>query len=337
MQESFLRLFKEVEAGRTPDNVRAWLYRVGSNLAISRGRRRADRRLDWMSRYGRIGRCTVESPESDVLGRERTAGAGCGARRPPRGRPDGSPALRARASAARRSPRRSGEATAPRGRCCAAPGFASDSSSSAGGTSDDVEPRRDPRAGSGRDRLRAEPDRALDARPTTCATAWHARGTSPGMRPTSARSPTCRATRCARHGSIASPGASGAARRRRRSPLRLVAVAALLALLALGALAVGAELLRRQEDPNLSVVPPGPTASPPTTITDAGPFADHDGHRRRRPARRHGPGPSRRTRSSRSSSTGCGCGPRRPSTTRPPRSSSHCSATGRSCMSSTAP
>jgi hypothetical protein len=51
------------------------------------------------------------------------------------------------------------------------------------------------------------------------------------------------------------------------SQIRLVAVAALLALLALGALAVGAELLRRQEDPNLSVVPPGPTTN--ATATEA--------------------------------------------------------------------
>jgi RNA polymerase sigma-70 factor (ECF subfamily) len=72
MQESFLRLFKEVEAGRTPDNVRAWLYRVASNLAISRGRR-AGTVIDWMTRYGRSGGTTVDSPESDVLGRERTA------------------------------------------------------------------------------------------------------------------------------------------------------------------------------------------------------------------------------------------------------------------------
>jgi RNA polymerase sigma-70 factor (ECF subfamily) len=71
MQESFLRLFKEVGEGRTPDNVRAWLYRVGSNLAISRGRRRRTA-VDWMSRYGRAGG-SAESPESDVLGRERTA------------------------------------------------------------------------------------------------------------------------------------------------------------------------------------------------------------------------------------------------------------------------
>ena len=39
VQETFLRLVREVEAGRAPDNVRAWLYRVCANLAASRGRR----------------------------------------------------------------------------------------------------------------------------------------------------------------------------------------------------------------------------------------------------------------------------------------------------------
>ncbi len=39
LQEAFLRLTREVRANRTPDNVRAWLYRVGANLAVSRGRR----------------------------------------------------------------------------------------------------------------------------------------------------------------------------------------------------------------------------------------------------------------------------------------------------------
>ena len=39
VQESFLRLVREVQAGRPPDNVRAWLYRVCTNLATSRGRR----------------------------------------------------------------------------------------------------------------------------------------------------------------------------------------------------------------------------------------------------------------------------------------------------------
>jgi RNA polymerase sigma-70 factor (ECF subfamily) len=38
-QEAFLRLAREAEAGRTPDDVAAWLHRVGFNLATSRGRR----------------------------------------------------------------------------------------------------------------------------------------------------------------------------------------------------------------------------------------------------------------------------------------------------------
>ncbi len=37
-QEAFLRLHVEVTAGRTPDNIRAWLHRVGGNLVMSRGR-----------------------------------------------------------------------------------------------------------------------------------------------------------------------------------------------------------------------------------------------------------------------------------------------------------
>ncbi|HYM84634.1 MAG TPA: sigma-70 family RNA polymerase sigma factor [Candidatus Dormibacteraeota bacterium] len=38
-QDAFLRLQVEVEAGRRPDNVRAWLHRVVGNLVVSRGRR----------------------------------------------------------------------------------------------------------------------------------------------------------------------------------------------------------------------------------------------------------------------------------------------------------
>ena len=39
LSESYLRLTTEIRAGRSPDNIRAWLYRVGANLAVSRGRR----------------------------------------------------------------------------------------------------------------------------------------------------------------------------------------------------------------------------------------------------------------------------------------------------------
>lgn len=66
-----------------------------------------------------------------------------------------------------------------------------------------------------------------------------------------------------------------------RPPLRLLAVAAIVALLAAAAFAVGAELLRRDRDRDLSVVPPttpiesplsspGPTTSPPPNVLAAG-------------------------------------------------------------------
>ena len=41
MQEAFVRLLVEVQAGRRPDDVGAWLHRVAQNLATSRGRRLA--------------------------------------------------------------------------------------------------------------------------------------------------------------------------------------------------------------------------------------------------------------------------------------------------------
>ncbi len=45
-QETFVRLMIEVGAGRVPDDIGAWIHRVGHNLAMSRGRRMAvaDRR-----------------------------------------------------------------------------------------------------------------------------------------------------------------------------------------------------------------------------------------------------------------------------------------------------
>jgi RNA polymerase sigma-70 factor (ECF subfamily) len=36
--DAFVRLAREIEAGRSPDNPRAWLHRVGRNLATSRAR-----------------------------------------------------------------------------------------------------------------------------------------------------------------------------------------------------------------------------------------------------------------------------------------------------------
>lgn len=69
VQESFLRLVRELNAGRTPDNVKAWLFRVCSNLAVSRGRR-----ISVAQRFLRVAR-THDEPAADVeiLRREASA------------------------------------------------------------------------------------------------------------------------------------------------------------------------------------------------------------------------------------------------------------------------
>ena len=41
VQDTFLRLVAEIRAGRVPENVAGWLFRVCGNLVISRGRRRS--------------------------------------------------------------------------------------------------------------------------------------------------------------------------------------------------------------------------------------------------------------------------------------------------------
>jgi RNA polymerase sigma-70 factor (ECF subfamily) len=66
--EAFLRLAAEMRAGRVPDNVRAWLYRVGSNLVVSRARRTnvATRALP-----GLLERDVAASPEDEVIAHER--------------------------------------------------------------------------------------------------------------------------------------------------------------------------------------------------------------------------------------------------------------------------
>jgi len=71
MQEAFLRFVVEVRAGRTPDEVGAWLYRVGHNIAMSRGRRMAvsqRRASDIVPRDG------APSPETLILEAERHRG-----------------------------------------------------------------------------------------------------------------------------------------------------------------------------------------------------------------------------------------------------------------------
>jgi RNA polymerase sigma-70 factor (ECF subfamily) len=57
VQEAFVRLMIEVDAGRMPTNARAWLYRVIANLAVSRGRRVT---------VARRGLRAVPQPEDDL-------------------------------------------------------------------------------------------------------------------------------------------------------------------------------------------------------------------------------------------------------------------------------
>jgi RNA polymerase sigma-70 factor (ECF subfamily) len=67
VHETFVRLLTEVAAGRPPTHLRAWLFRVGVNLATSRARRYgvARRRAGDLVR-----RDVVASPEDDLLQRE---------------------------------------------------------------------------------------------------------------------------------------------------------------------------------------------------------------------------------------------------------------------------
>ncbi len=71
LQEAYLRLTREARAGRMPDNVRAWLYRVGANLAVSRGRR-ISAALRGIVRLGTAaGSARIEdAPETSFLQRE---------------------------------------------------------------------------------------------------------------------------------------------------------------------------------------------------------------------------------------------------------------------------
>jgi RNA polymerase sigma factor (sigma-70 family) len=66
--EAFLRLALEIDAGRTPRDVPAWLYRVGKNLLISRARRAsvATRALPAL-----FERDHAPSPEDEIVTRER--------------------------------------------------------------------------------------------------------------------------------------------------------------------------------------------------------------------------------------------------------------------------
>lgn len=70
LSDAFMRLTREVRAGRAPDNVRAWLYRVAANLATSRGRRIAVS-LRGLVRIGAVAVArTDDPPEASLLARE---------------------------------------------------------------------------------------------------------------------------------------------------------------------------------------------------------------------------------------------------------------------------
>jgi RNA polymerase sigma-70 factor (ECF subfamily) len=70
VQEAFLRLAREVEAGRTPDDAGAWLHRVAGNLVNSRGRHLTvvDRRAGELPRPA-----APATPEALVLEAETSA------------------------------------------------------------------------------------------------------------------------------------------------------------------------------------------------------------------------------------------------------------------------
>ena len=67
VHEAFVRLITESAAGRAPDHVRAWLYRVAVNLATSRARHQgvATRRASEL-----LARGVAPSPEDELLDRE---------------------------------------------------------------------------------------------------------------------------------------------------------------------------------------------------------------------------------------------------------------------------
>ena len=77
LQETFLRLTEEARNRRPPELVRPWLYRVASNLVISRGRRQGAAQR-WLERVGRDPNdmSGEESPETGVLRRERAGALG---------------------------------------------------------------------------------------------------------------------------------------------------------------------------------------------------------------------------------------------------------------------
>jgi RNA polymerase sigma-70 factor (ECF subfamily) len=73
MHEAFARLVRDSARGHWPDEPRAWLYRVCTNLAINRSRRRAAAER-WHHLVGRVGASDDdegEAAEETVIRRER--------------------------------------------------------------------------------------------------------------------------------------------------------------------------------------------------------------------------------------------------------------------------
>ncbi len=69
--DAFTKLLIEERGGRWPDNPRAWLYRVASNLAMSRGRRlQVAARVDRVLQARHRDRLS-DSPEAEALEHER--------------------------------------------------------------------------------------------------------------------------------------------------------------------------------------------------------------------------------------------------------------------------
>ncbi len=68
VHEAFVRLIVEIDAGREPTNIRAWLYRVIANLVVSRARRAAvaQKQLGAL-----VARGVEAGPEPEFLEHER--------------------------------------------------------------------------------------------------------------------------------------------------------------------------------------------------------------------------------------------------------------------------
>lgn len=67
LHETFVRLLTELSAGRMPEHLRAWLFRVAANLATSRARHQS---VVLRHSAELVRREVVPSPEDDLVERE---------------------------------------------------------------------------------------------------------------------------------------------------------------------------------------------------------------------------------------------------------------------------